>query len=101
MKEYLIIILGVLAIMLILFLLIKFSTKFRKKAYELFIKAEKEYNSGEGSEKMEYVVSSIHSWLPGYVSMFIPETVLKKILQWLFNELKDILDDGKFNESTK
>lgn len=101
MKEYLLIIIGVLAILLILFLLIKFSSKFRKVAYKLFVKAEKEYKSGEGQEKMEYVISNIHSWLPEYISMFIPESVLKKILQWFFDELKDVLDDGKFNESTK
>lgn len=101
MKDILFMFIGFLIIVLILFLLIKFSVKFRKIAYKLFVKAEEEYKSGEGEEKMNYVVSNIHSILPGCVSMFIPEAVLKKILQCFFNELKDVLDDGKFNKSAE
>lgn len=96
MQEYIFIITG-LAIMLVLFLLIKFSKKFRKDVYEAFLFAEHEVLKGR---KMDYVVGQIYYSLPS-VMRIIPKSTYKKILQKMFDEIKDLLDDGKINKSSK
>ena len=58
MKEYLIIGLGIIGILLILYLMIKFSEKFRKKAYQLFLFAENNVIKGR---KMDYVVNQFYA----------------------------------------
>ena len=68
MKEYLIIGGGIFLILLILFLMIKFSNKFRRKAYELFLIAENTLDE----EKMEYVVDQIYSYRPLPLRIFPP-----------------------------
>lgn len=89
----------IVAIILFTYMLIKLNKNIRLKAYELFLKAEHEISSGGG--KMDYVVENIHNYLPTIVSFFISEETLKKILQKMFDEIKDLLDDGKRNKSTK
>lgn len=96
MKDYIAIIL-VLVIFLITILLIKFSENFRNRAYKLFLEAEHELGKGE---KMDYVVEKIYSYLPLPLKI-LPPAVYKRWLQCLFDEIKDLLDDGKINNSKK
>lgn len=91
----------IVAIILLIYMLIKLNKNIRLKAYELFLKAEHEFVSGYGESKMDYVVENIHNYLPTIISIFISEETLKKILQKMFDEVKDLLDDGKRNKSTK
>lgn len=91
----------IVAIILLIYMLIKLNKNIRLKAYELFLKAEHEFISGHGENKMDYVVENIHNYLPTMISIFISEETLKKILQKMFDEIKDLLDDGKRNKSTK
>lgn len=95
MNEYLIIAIGVLVAIASIVLTIKFSSKFRKMAYKLFIYAEDNIISGE---KMDYVVTQIYDLLPSPLRI-LPESFYKKILQMLFDEIHDMLDDGKRNKS--
>ena len=95
MNEYLIIIIGVLVAIASIVLTIKFSSKFRKMAYKLFIYAEDNIISGE---KMDYVVTQIYDLLPAPLRI-LPESFYKKLLQKLFDEIHDMLDDGKRNKS--
>ena len=88
MKEYLIIGGGILLILLILFLMVKFSNKFRRKAYELFLIAENTLDS----EKMEYVVEQIYSYLPLPLRI-LPPSFYQRILQKLFDEIHDLLEN--------
>ena len=88
MKEYLIIGGGILLILLILFLMIKFSKKFRLRAYELFLIAENNLDN----EKMEYVVDQIYSYLPAPFRI-LPSSFYRKILQKLFDEIHDLLEN--------
>lgn len=97
MKEYIIIGLGILIIFLTLYTMIKLSDKFRKTCYKLFLYAE--HNIGKG-RKMDYVVNQIYDLLPIPMKI-LPKATYKKIIQDLFNEIKDLLDDNKINKSYK
>lgn len=87
------------AIILLIYLLIKINKNVRLQAYKLFLKAEHEIIGGE--DKMSYVVSNIHSYLPTMVKFFVSEESLKRIVQKMFDEIKDLLDDGKRNDSIR
>lgn len=67
----------------------------RGDVYKLFLKAEHIYSSGEGAEKMDYVLSTAYELLPAYIRLFVTKEMLKKILQSWFDMIKDLLDDGK------
>lgn len=74
----------------------------REEAYKLFIAAEHLYEeSGSGKEKFTYVVTSIYELLPSVLKLLVTEKELEKIIQIWFDEIKDLLDDGKLNDSTK
>ena len=94
------ILIGLLAFcILVLYLFIKFNTTFRKDIYKWFVKAEHEYSLG--SEKMQYVLDNTYDYLPAPVKMFINREVYEIILQYLFDCVKELLDDGKVNKSGK
>lgn len=74
----------------------------REDAYQLFLKAEHMYTeSNSGQEKMKWVLTQIHNIIPGWARLFISESTLEYIVQMWFNAIKDLLDDGKYNKSTK
>lgn len=88
---------GVLLILLTLYIMIKASNKFRKTCYDMFLYAEHNVVKGR---KMDYVVNQIYDLLPLPLQI-IPKSAYKKIIQDLFNEIKDLLDDGRVNKSNK
>lgn len=88
MKEYLFIGGGILLILLILYLMLRFSKKFRRKAYQYFLIAENTLDN----EKMEYVVDQIYSYLPVPLKI-LPPSFYRKILQKLFDEIHDLLEN--------
>jgi hypothetical protein len=94
MKEYLIIGLGIIAILFVIWLVLKLCNKFRNKVYKLFIEAETYLKKGE---KMEYCVTEIHNLIPYPFNAIITPKIIQFILQKMFNEVKDFLNDGKFN----
>lgn len=101
MKFYIISIIIIVAILLLIYMLIKLNKKIRIKAYEFFLEAEIKFSSGEGQYKMDYVMENIYDYLPAIAKIFISRETFKKIIQKMFNEVKDLLDDGKRNKSTK
>ena len=44
---------------------------------------------------MDYVIENIYPYLPNYIKIFISLDLFKKILQKMFNEVKDFLETGK------
>ena len=94
MKEYLIIGLGIIAILFVIWLVLKLCSKFRTKVYKLFIEAETYLKKGE---KMEYCVNEIHNLIPYPFNVIITPRIVEFILQKMFNKVKDFLNDGKFN----
>ena len=73
----------------------------RAEVYQLFLKAEHSFMHGDNEQKFEYVVNLARSMLPGWAGFFITESLLRKIVQAWFDAVKDLLDDGKYNKSSK
>lgn len=72
----------------------------RAEVYQLMLKAEHDYiQSGAGRQKLKYVVSRARSLLPGWLQFFISDDFLMDLIDSWFREVKDLLDDGKINES--
>lgn len=97
MKEYVIMVVGLVLIALVLYLMIRYSSKFRNKAYQMFIFAENNLGTGR---KMDFVVNEIYNLLPTPFKI-LPKSFYKKILQKMFDEIKDLLDDGRINNKKK
>ena len=74
----------------------------RGDVYQLVLRAEHTYKeSSSGKQKMKWVVSQARKLLPGWMQLIISEEMLQKIIQIWFDEVKDLLDDGKMNSSQK
>lgn len=72
----------------------------RLDVYKLFVQAEEAYKeSGQGQKKFKYVVSLARSMLPKTVQVFVTEEMLETAVQLWFDGIKDLLDDGKLNNS--
>ena len=111
MMEYLItnretIILVAIGILVVTIIAVKYVQhvgleKIRKNVYNLFIVAEREFQHGENTEKFEYVIKWAKMAIPLPFNLFITERLLRKVVQAWFNLTKDLLDDGKLNNSSK
>lgn len=75
--------------------------KIRKVVYNGFVIAEHEFQHGENSEKFDYVIQLARSHIPLPFSLFITESLLRKVVQAWFDLCKDLLDDGKLNNTIK
>jgi hypothetical protein len=72
----------------------------RCDVYQLFLQAEHKYKeSGAGKQKMEWVVYQARMLLAEWLQMFITEDFLFDVFQKWFDAVKDLLDDGKINNS--
>lgn len=88
-----------------LYLKNKTKDEIRADVYELCQKAEQIYKHGENKQKFTYVVQLARSLLPKSIQAFVTvpmlETLFENLIQELFEEIKDYLDDGKVNGSVK
>lgn len=74
----------------------------RKNVYELILKAEHMFReSGQGMQKLKWVVQQARGLLPKWLQSVITEEAMMKIIDVWFAGVKDLLDDGKVNESQK
>lgn len=72
----------------------------RGDVYQLVLKAEHLWReSGEGKQKMKWVVQQARKLLPDWLYAVTSDEMLEKIIQVWFDEIKDLLDDGKVNGS--
>lgn len=90
-----------LGVVLYLYVRDKTLEDIRTDVYQLFLMAEHMYLSGEGKQKMDYVIQSARALLPPVAQFFITEELLRKVIQLWFDSVKDLLDDGKYNGSAK
>lgn len=68
--------------------------------YQLILKAEHIYNeSGQGKQKLKYVVSQERGLLPQWLRIFVTEDAMMKVIDEWYKGVKDLLDDGKVNGS--
>lgn len=73
----------------------------REDVYKLILKAEHMYKeSGSGKQKMKWVLSQARGLIPGWLQPFITEDMLEAVLEKWFRGVKDLLDDGKINNSS-
>lgn len=73
--------------------------KIRGKVYQTFLFVEHEFQYGDNEQKFEYVIQLARSSLPKPFNFFITENLLRNIIQLWFDLIKDLLDDGKMNNS--
>jgi hypothetical protein len=72
----------------------------RCDVYQLFLQAEHMYyESGEGKKKMDWVIKHAKYFLPEWLRTFITDEFLYDVFQKWFDAVKDLLDDGKINNS--
>jgi len=69
--------------------------KFRETAYVLFLEAEKYRDIG--IEKFNYVIDKFYTKYP-VLKIIMPKVFLEKYIQYLFDTVKDLLDDGKIGK---
>lgn len=97
----------ILAILFLVYLLLKFNNYLRELAYQGFLRVEKLYVSGHGEQKMNEVIDMIISSVESItivgpiLTIFLTKKNLKKIIQKFFDEIKDFLDDGKIERNGK
>ena len=74
----------------------------REDVYQLILKAEHMYiESGTGKQKFEWVIQQARGLLPKWLQVLVPESALRNLVQKWFDGIKDLLDDGKVNNSQK
>lgn len=61
-------------------------------AIEFIVNAEKEFQKGQNSEKMEYVYNALIALLPAPIKVFITKQTLINFIQRIFDEVKIALD---------
>lgn len=95
-----IVLLGLLILCIfILYLVVRFNTTVRKDIYEWFLIAEHQLKNGD--ERMQYVLDNTYDFLPIPLKVFINRSTYGNIVQKFFDEVHDLLDDGKRNKSNK
>ena len=72
----------------------------REDVYQLILRAEHMYNES-GAGKFDWVIQQARGLLPKWLQMLVPESALKNLVQKWFDGVKDLLDDGKVNNSQK
>lgn len=88
-----------------LYLKNKTKDEIRTDVYDLILEAEDAFLYGQNTQKFTHVVQLARSLLPAPVQVFVTvpllETIFKKLIQELFNEIKKVMDKGKRNNSVK
>ncbi|OPJ57179.1 hypothetical protein [Alkalithermobacter paradoxus] len=69
----------------------------RELAYKLMLIAEKNFVNGD--EKFAWVVRKFYNMIPEYTKSLFTEKEIESFVQNSYDEIKDILDDGKKNNS--
>ena len=74
----------------------------RARVYQLILQAEHNFTeSAQGHQKLKWVVQQARGLLPKWLQAVITEEAMMKIIDVWFAGVKDLLDDGKVNESQK
>lgn len=72
----------------------------REEVYQKFLEAERSEALETGKMKMKWVLAHAKLLLPDWAQIFITDAFLEKVVQGWFDAAKDLLDDGKVNNST-
>ncbi len=52
-----------------------------------------------GKAQEDWVLMKAYQYLPKWITIFIPQEVMRKLIQYLYHMAKDYLDDGVINKS--
>lgn len=84
-----------------LYLKNKTKDEIRADVYDLILEAEEAFLYGQNTQKFEHVVQLARSLLPAKIQAIITlpilQTIFKKLIQALFNEIKGVMDRQKRN----
>lgn len=100
----LLIVLAVIGVAVCAYLYLKEKTldDVRADVYQLFLAAEHRYKeSGAGLQKMKWVISMARALLPKWAQLLFSEEAFGRVIQFWFDAVKDLLDDGKYNQSVE
>lgn len=92
---------ALLAVATIAYLKDKSLDEIRVEVYKLFKQAKEYKESSTGKQKMKWVVNQARKLLPPWIQIFVTEMAFENLLQIWFEEIEDLLDDGKSNDSNK
>lgn len=74
----------------------------RQDVYKLFLRAEHNFKeSSSGKQKMKWVINRARGLLPVWAQMIITDEMFEGLVQYWFDGIKDLLDDGKINNTEK
>jgi hypothetical protein len=74
----------------------------RLMCYRLILEAEHAYKEGKmGPLKMNYVIDRLYQEMPDFLRTLVSREALGHLCQMWFDEVKDLLDDGKANGSIR
>jgi hypothetical protein len=76
--------------------------KFKTLAYQAMLTAKslaKDYVLKSGKEQEDWVIIKMYTVMPKL--NVVPEDKLRIVIHWLFIKAKDLVDDGKLNDSEK
>lgn len=72
----------------------------RADVYQLILRAEHSYKeSGQGKQRLKWVVQQARGLLPKWFRLIVSDDMLLRIVDKWFVAVKDLLDDGKVNNS--
>jgi len=95
----------IIAVVLIVVLYAVFEwQKFKAKCYNLMLQAKdlaKDAILKSGDQQMEWVIKRCYQFMPKSLTIFISEARMRILIQFLYDKAKDLLDDGKLNNSLK
>lgn len=94
-------IIGSFICMLVVYIQQNTLNEIREDVYKFFLLVEHDYKKNESRLKFEEVVRLTKAMLPPVASIFISEELLRRTIQFWFDGIKDLLDDGKINNSGK
>ena len=95
-----ILIIVILIVAFIAYILLQCKKKgIRAVAIEAILKAEEQYNTTTGKERLNLAVSYVYNRLPSIVTSIFPEdivnSIVEKLVQEIFDETKKLLDYNK------
>ncbi|WP_432408302.1 hypothetical protein [Wukongibacter sp. M2B1] len=69
----------------------------REKAYALMLLAEKKFDTGE--EKFDWVAEKLYIAMPNSAKVIFSQDDIENLIQKIYENLGDFLDDGELNNS--
>ncbi len=91
----------VLAIAVLIFALFEWE-RFKRIVSQLMLNAKslaKDAVLQSGEQQEEWVLVKTYQYLPKWLTLFIPQETMRKLIKYLYHMAKDYLDDGVINKS--